>query len=237
MKPDTDSGLAQVLENVSEWLRYAREIGIEGVLLSRRSPAEPGPPVPRTAVATLDDVRASLEGCKRCRLGSGRTTLVFGTGNARARLMFVGEAPGRDEDLQGEPFVGKAGQLLTRIIEAMGLKREEVYIANIVKCRPPENRNPERDEIESCVGFLRRQIAIIRPEVICALGTVSAQTLLGVSEPITKLRGRFFDLDGVKVMPTFHPSYLLRNPEKKKEVWEDVRKIMAFLKQPPPEKA
>jgi DNA polymerase len=234
MKPDDTIQLTQILEDIAEWLTYTREMGIEGLSLSRPSPAETTPASSRAGAETLDDVRTSLEGCKQCRLGSGRTTLVFGTGNPKARLMFVGEAPGRDEDLQGEPFVGRAGQLLTKMIEKMGLKRQEVYIANIVKCRPPENRTPAPDEIEPCVGFLRRQIEIIRPRVICALGAVAAQTLLGVSDPITKLRGRFFDFQGIQVMPTYHPSYLLRNEQKRWETWADLQKIMALLKEESP---
>ncbi len=191
--------------------------------------------------AALAALRAEIGDCTRCKLHSGRTHLVFGTGDSEAELMFVGEAPGEDEDRQGQPFVGKAGQLLTRIIEAMGLHREKVYIANIIKCRPPRNRNPEPDEIASCSPFIQRQIEILRPKVICALGTFAAQTLLGTGQKISQLRGRFHDLPilfsdgspaGVKVMPTFHPAYLLRNPQDKKRVWEDMQMIMRELNMP-----
>ena len=185
------------------------------------------------AALSLAQVRERLGDCQRCRLASTRTHLVFGTGNPEADLLFVGEGPGRDEDLQGEPFVGRAGQLLTRMIRAMGLTRKAVYIANIIKCRPPGNRNPKPDEIAACRPFLDMQIAAIRPKVICALGTFSAQTLLGTTTRISDLRGRFHDLDGVKVLPTFHPAYLLRNPGEKGRVWADLQKIMAELGLPP----
>jgi DNA polymerase len=162
----------------------------------------------------------------RCKLARGRTHIVFGQGNPAARLVFVGEGPGQEEDLAGEPFVGAAGQLLTKIIEAMRLRREDVYIANVVKCRPPGNRVPEEDEIASCSPFLRRQIAAIRPVFVCTLGACAAQTLLRTRTPISRLRGRFHEVDGVKVLPTFHPAYLLRNPEHKREVWEDMKLLM-----------
>jgi DNA polymerase len=178
----------------------------------------------------LAALREEIGPCTRCKLHAGRTNLVFGTGNPEARLMFVGEGPGGDEDLQGLPFVGRAGQLLTQIIKAMGYEREDVYIANVVKCRPPGNRNPEPDEIERCQPFLMRQIAITRPAVIVALGKFAAQTLLQTSEPITRLRGHFRQLGDVRVMPTFHPSYLLRNPSAKREVWEDMKQVMGALK-------
>jgi DNA polymerase len=154
---------------------------------------------------------------------------VFGAGNPEADLVFVGEAPGEEEDLQGKPFVGKAGQLLTKMIQAMGLARDEVYIANIIKCRPPRNRNPMPDEIESCEPFLVAQLNAIRPRTICALGTFAAQTLLRTQEKISRLRGRFHDYHGIPVMPTYHPAYLLRNPEDKRLVWEDMQKIMEHL--------
>jgi len=173
----------------------------------------------------LEELRREMGNCARCKLHVQRKNIVFGTGNPDARLVFVGEGPGRDEDIQGEPFVGKAGQLLTRIIEAIGLTREEVYIANIVKCRPPENRNPQPDEIKACEPFLLRQLDIIKPEIICALGSFAAQTLLMSSEKITKLRGRFHNFKGIKLMPTYHPAFLLRNPEMKKDVWEDMKLV------------
>lgn len=172
---------------------------------------------------SLAQVRQMLGECTRCKLHQGRTTLVFGVGDPQAWLLFVGEAPGADEDRQGEPFVGKAGQLLTRIIEAMQLTREQVYICNIIKCRPPGNRNPEPDEIVACEPFLLAQLQAIQPKLICALGTFAAQTLLRTKEPISKLRGRFHDYHGIPVLPTFHPAYLLRNPHEKKTVWEDMK--------------
>jgi DNA polymerase len=177
----------------------------------------------------LAAIRADIGECTRCKLHPGRTHLVFGVGNPEARLMFVGEGPGADEDEQGIPFVGRAGQLLTQIIKAMGFERDDVYIANVVKCRPPGNRNPEPDEIEICEPFLLRQIEAIRPQVIVALGKFAAQTLLRSDVPITRLRGQFLKLRDIDVMPTFHPSYLLRNPAAKREVWEDMKQVMARL--------
>lgn len=194
--------------------------------------AKGGPTAPAGAL-TLEMVREEIGDCKKCALCATRNNIVFGTGNPRAEILFVGEAPGEDEDLQGKPFVGRAGQLLTKMIAAMGLSREEVYIANIIKCRPPKNRNPEPEEIAACQPFLFRQIEAIRPKVICALGTFSAQTLLQTEQKISALRGCFHDLpgaEGVKVLPTFHPAYLLRNPSEKKRVWEDLQTIMAALK-------
>ncbi len=174
----------------------------------------------------LATVRDTLGECTRCKLHKGRKHIVFGVGNPKAWLVFVGEAPGADEDEQGEPFVGRAGQLLTRIIEAMKLTREQVYICNIVKCRPAANRNPEPDEIAACEPFLLAQLQAIQPKLICALGTVAAQTLLRTREPISKLRGRFHLYHGIPILPTFHPAYLLRNPNEKKTVWEDMKLLM-----------
>jgi DNA polymerase len=180
--------------------------------------------------ADLGALQSVIGDCQRCRLAKGRTNLVFGVGNPNARLMFVGEGPGRDEDLKGEPFVGRAGMLLTDIIEkGMKLSRADVYICNVVKCRPPDNRNPEPDEVESCSPFLRQQIALVRPEVIVALGKFAAQTLLQTSTPITRLRGQWFAYQGVPLMPTLHPAYLLRNPGDKKLVWQDIKSVMARL--------
>lgn len=176
-----------------------------------------------------EELAARALACTQCRLSDTRTQVVFGEGNRRAGLMFIGEAPGFDEDREGKPFVGKAGRLLTKIIEAMGLGRSDVYIANCLKCRPPENRNPLPDEISRCRPYLKEQIALIRPRVICALGKFAAQTLLETDAPITRLRGRFHDWNGTKLMPTFHPAYLLRNPVDKKLVWEDIQTIMAEL--------
>lgn len=195
--------------------------------------ATQAPSAPSGAVAasaTLDDLRGAIGDCRLCRLAGGRTQLVFGVGNPRARLMFVGEGPGRDEDLKGEPFVGRAGMLLTDIIEkGMRLSRSDVYICNVVKCRPPDNRNPEPDEVESCSPFLRRQIALVQPEVIVALGKFAAQTLLATKTPITRLRGNWFAYEGVPLMPTLHPAYLLRNPGDKKLVWQDIKQVMTRL--------
>jgi DNA polymerase len=175
---------------------------------------------------TLEDIRADLGECRRCRLAQERNHIVFGDGNFRAKLIFIGEGPGFDEDQQGKPFVGAAGQLLTRIIEAIKLTRSQVYICNIIKCRPPRNRNPQPDEIDSCYPFLERQIASIQPDLICALGTFAAQTLLKTATPISKLRGRFHEYKGIKVLPTYHPAYLLRNPDMKRAVWEDMKLLM-----------
>jgi len=178
---------------------------------------------------TLEDVKQELGDCHRCSLGGLRTNLVFGEGNPKSKLVFVGEAPGGDEDIQGRPFVGRAGQLLTRIIEAMGLKRKDVYICNILKCRPPGNRNPKPEEINTCEPFLVKQLRVINPLVICALGTFAAHTLLKTDIPITVLRGKFHSYHGIPLMPTYHPAYLLRNPGAKKQVWEDIQKIMKLL--------
>jgi uracil-DNA glycosylase len=185
--------------------------------------------IERVAGDTLLRIREDIGDCTRCKLHKGRTKIVFGTGNPNADLMFVGEGPGRDEDLSGEPFVGRAGKLLTDMIKAMGLQREDVYIANVVKCRPPENRLPEKDEIITCSPFLMRQIDTIKPKVICTLGSCSAQTLLQTGQGISKLRGEWFDFRGAKLMPTYHPAYLLRNPAAKPEVWKDLQKVMAVL--------
>ena len=176
-------------------------------------------------------VRTDLgEDCSRCKLHTlGRRQIVFGVGNPAADLMFVGEAPGADEDIQGEPFVGRAGQLLTKIIEAIGLRREDVYIANVIKCRPPGNRNPEPDEVDQCEPFLFRQIDVIRPKVIVALGKFAAQCLLKTDAPITRIRGREFAYRDAVLIPTYHPAYLLRNPSAKRDVWEDMKKVRALL--------
>jgi uracil-DNA glycosylase family 4 len=179
----------------------------------------------------LAAIRADLGECTRCKLHSlGRKQIVYGVGSPDADLMFVGEAPGADEDIQGEPFVGRAGQLLTKIIEAMGLRREDVYIANLIKCRPPQNRNPEPDEVIQCEPFLFRQIDVIKPKVIVALGKFAAQALLRTTDPITRLRGREFQYRDAILMPTYHPAYLLRTPSAKREVWEDMKRVSAILK-------
>ncbi len=178
---------------------------------------------------SLDSIRADLKDCRKCKLSPTRKNIVFGSGNPNADLMFVGEAPGADEDEQGLPFVGRAGQLLTKIIEAIDLSRNEVFICNILKCRPPGNRNPETDEIAACEQFLFRQIASVKPQIICALGTFGAQTLLRTTESIGRLRGRLIDYRGLKLIATFHPAYLLRNPNEKRKVWEDMLVIRRYL--------
>lgn len=221
-----------ILDELNRTLRQMAAAGITGVDCSPeslntldawgRGPGEP----PAAAPESLEDVRTHLGDCRRCKLCRSRTNIVFGTGNPQARLMFIGEGPGQEEDRAGEPFVGAAGQLLNRIIEAIRLRRSDVYIANVVKCRPPGNRLPEPDEIATCSPFLQRQIAAIRPWFICTLGGCAAQTLLNTSEPVSRLRGRFLDYQGIRVLPTFHPAYLLRHPEKKREVWEDMKLLM-----------
>jgi uracil-DNA glycosylase family 4 len=178
---------------------------------------------------TLPKIRTDLGDCTRCKLHRGRTKLVFGDGNPKAELVFVGEGPGRDEDAQGLPFVGRAGKLLTQMIEAMGLQRQDVYICNVVKCRPPENRTPEKDEVETCSPFLLRQLDAISPKVIVCLGSVAAQTLLETNRGISHFRGEWLDFRGRKLMATYHPAYLLRNPSAKGEVWKDLQKVMAVL--------
>jgi uracil-DNA glycosylase len=185
--------------------------------------------VNKIADDSLPKIRADLGDCTRCKLHRGRTKLVFGDGNPNAELVFVGEGPGRDEDAQGLPFVGRAGKLLTQMIEAMGLQRKDVYICNVVKCRPPENRTPEKDEVEICSPFLLRQLDAIGPKVIVCLGSVAAQTLLETNRGISHFRGEWLDFRGRKLMATYHPAYLLRNPGAKGEVWKDLKKVMAVL--------
>jgi uracil-DNA glycosylase len=192
---------------------------------------EPTPvPLYATPADALIAVRTDIGDCTRCKLHAlGRRQIVFGVGNPAADLMFVGEAPGADEDVQGFPFVGRAGQLLTKIIEAIGLRRDDVYIANVIKCRPPGNRNPEQDEVDTCEPFLFRQIDVIQPKVIVALGTFAARALLRTLDPISRLRGRVFAYRGARLVPTFHPAYLLRNPGSKREVWEDMKLVKRLL--------
>ncbi|HKW17353.1 MAG TPA: uracil-DNA glycosylase [Terriglobales bacterium] len=188
-------------------------------------------------VAALRAIRENIGDCTRCRLHKqGRKQIVFGVGNPQAELMFIGEAPGADEDQQGEPFVGRAGQLLTNMIKAMGLRREDIYIANIIKCRPPGNRTPERDECETCSPFLMRQIEVIGPKVLVALGAVAAKTLLALNAPMSELRGRWFDFRGTKLAVTYHPAFLLRDPRQKKETWKDLQMVMKELGLKLPEK-
>jgi DNA polymerase len=199
------------------------------------TPAPPaaggGAPDTHTIIASddLGDLAAIAAPCTRCRLAATRTQVVFGTGNPSADLMFVGEAPGRDEDIKGEPFVGRAGQLLTDIIKAMKLIRDDVYIANVIKCRPPENRNPEPDELDACRPYIRKQIELIKPKVIVVLGRFALQSLTEKAYSISSVRGTWLAHDGIKVMPTYHPAYLLRNPGAKKEVWQDMKKVMTEL--------
>lgn len=205
----------------------------ESIVASRQSsvdsPAQSPQPTAHSP-ESLSAIREDIGDCVRCKLCSlGRKQIVFGVGNPHADLMFVGEAPGRDEDIQGIPFVGRAGQKLTQIIEAIGLTRDDVYIANVIKCRPPENRNPEPDEVEKCEPFLFRQIDTIRPKVIVALGTFAAKSLLKSTDSISRLRGRVYDYRGAKLVPTFHPAFLLRNPSCRREVWEDMKKVRALL--------
>jgi DNA polymerase len=256
---DLHAELLAVLGGLRVQLEWQRACGMAclpvGIAAARpaptptRAPAAAGPPAmtaPRTpppppaaadaglvAADSLEALRGHIGDCQRCKLAGGRTTLVFGVGATSADLMFVGEGPGHDEDVRGEPFVGRAGQLLTEIItKGMKLRREDVYIANVVKCRPPNNRNPEQDEIASCMPFLQRQVELVQPRVIVALGTFAAQTLLGVKTPITRMRGVWHEYRGIKVMPTFHPAYLLRTPGDKRLVWQDIKLVMAELGMP-----
>ncbi len=223
-------------DQLAEHLRFAAELGVAGasrdpIWRMRGGVGSPAESAPGGAAEMLAAIRADIGECTRCKLHAlGRHQIVYGVGSPTAGLMFVGEAPGADEDLKGEPFVGRAGQLLTKIIEAIGLTRDEVYIANVIKCRPPQNRNPEPDEVETCEPFLFRQIDAIGPKVIVALGTFAARTLLRTADPISRLRGRVFDYRGAKLIPTFHPAYLLRNPSSKREVWEDMKLAKSLLK-------
>lgn len=224
-----------LLASLKVYLEELRESGVDG--LPYAVPELLSAPPEEKKQESLDDVRGELGDCGRCQLGKTRTNLVFGVGNPKARLVFVGEAPGRDEDLRGEPFVGEAGQLLTKIIQAMGFRREDVYICNVLKCRPPNNRNPLTPEIEQCHPFMLRQVKAIAPEAIVALGTFAAQTLLKTKEPISKLRGHFHDYHGIPLMPTFHPAFLLRNAGMKREVWEDMQQVMRLLGKEAPKKS
>ena len=240
-------------DQLAEHLKFFGELGVAGyrrdaawaarseptarsadlqVSLEPQAPS-PEPEAQRSTPSVLESlaaIRDDIGDCVRCKLCTlGRTQIVFGVGNPHADLMFVGEAPGRDEDIQGIPFVGRSGQKLTQIIEAIGLKREDVYIANVIKCRPPENRNPEPDEVEQCEPFLFRQVDIVKPKVIVTLGTFAAKSLLRSTEPISRLRGRVYEYRGAKLVPTFHPAFLLRNPSCRREVWEDMKKVRALL--------
>ena len=209
-----------MLTQYHDYLQLYEQFGVEGI--TRVPPEKQSHEI---QLPSLESIQRDLAGCRRCKLHVGRTHLVFGAGNPDADLVFVGEAPGYYEDKQGEPFVGEAGELLTRMIQAIGLRREDVYIANIIKCRPPHNRDPEPDEIAQCEPFLRRQLEVIQPKIICALGRFAAQTLLKTSIPISALRGSFHEYHGIKLMPTYHPAYLLRHPEDKRLVWQDLQLV------------
>jgi uracil-DNA glycosylase len=238
--------MTDLRQQLAEHLRFYGELGVSGVRRLSKSPAGSGGEhrpsgigsrssetvaVFSNAAEALKTVQAEIgPDCSRCKLHTlGRKQVVFGVGDPNADLMFVGEAPGADEDIQGIPFVGRAGQLLTKMIEAINLKREQVYIANVIKCRPPGNRNPEPDEIEQCEPFLFRQIEAVRPKVIVALGSFAAKTLLRSDDSISRLRGRIYDFHGAKLIPTFHPSFLLRSPDRKRDAWEDLKKARALL--------
>jgi DNA polymerase len=210
------------------------ELVLQPVVDDPPANAAPPPTVIGDKPSALKLIRADIGDCTRCRLHKGRTNLVFGVGNVNADLMFVGEGPGADEDAQGEPFVGRAGQLLNNMITAMGLKRSDVYIANVVKCRPPSNRTPEKDECDTCSPFLMRQIDVIKPKVIVALGAVAAKNLLAVSDSMANLRGRWYDFGNSKLLVTYHPAYLLRDPRQKKEAWKDLQMAMKYLGLKPP---
>jgi uracil-DNA glycosylase len=239
-EPTTDT--AGALPEAQGWLPASAGSGQENPSLP---PSGGSPPTvsgsesfPLQIVRTpeaLKAIREELGDCTRCKLhGLGRRQIVFGVGNPAADVMFVGEAPGADEDVQGIPFVGRAGQLLTKMIEAMGLRRDEVYIANVLKCRPPNNRDPQPDEVESCEAFLFKQIASVQPQVIIALGAFAARALLKTQDPISRMRGRIYEYRGAKLIPTFHPSFLLRSPGYKREAWEDLKKALGVLGRQPP---
>ena len=253
---DIRKELLEIIADVRAHLEYQKTLGVRQIAVPivedravpgrpapvdavvPSSPAKPSPAVPEIPSAidrvpvcgSLDEIRKEIGECTRCKLYQGRKTIVFGEGAPEAAIVFVGEGPGYEEDQQGRPFVGAAGQLLTDIIEkGMKIKRAEVYICNIVKCRPPGNRNPEPDEVAACIGFVKQQIAVIRPKVIVTLGNVPTQNLLGTKEGITRMRGKWQEYEGIPVMPTFHPSYLLRSPGEKKWVWVDIKKVMERL--------
>ncbi len=227
---------SEIVSDIREYLDYQKDLGMEGLPASHEFTDYPHESWIHStnSLSTrgckansviLETIKKELTDCKRCKLHLERRNIVFGAGNEDAKLIFVGEAPGRDEDIQGEPFVGSAGQLLTKIINAINMTRKDVYIANIIKCRPPGNRDPEPDEIAACEPFLARQIQVIRPEIICALGAFAAKTLLKTDRKISELRGRFHDYQGIKLIPTYHPAFLLRNHRFKQPVWEDMQMI------------
>ena len=222
---------SEVVRDFKNYMHYLQEIGVEGLTVTKEFLTEDSDE--GEGVVTLENIRTELGECKRCKLSNHRTNIVFGAGNSQANLVFVGEGPGRDEDIQGFPFVGAAGKMLTNIIEkVLNIKREEIYIANIIKCRPPKNRAPEPDEIATCYPFLEKQLAAINPKVIVALGNVAAQTLLGTKRGITSIRGEFQNYKGdMVIMPTYHPAYLLRNPGKKRDTWLDILKVKERLEE------
>jgi DNA polymerase len=248
MSDERDAILAQ-LEAHGRFLASLGSIGVpipQAVALAPQAvvpaaapaaaPVAAGPPAGAERTGSLEAIRETIGDCRRCRLHAGRQTIVFGQGNPNAELMFVGEAPGADEDEQGLAFVGRAGQLLTDIIQkGLRMERTDVFIGNVIKCRPPQNRNPEPDEIVACQPFLEAQIRAIRPRVLVGLGKFSAHWLLKTAEPITKLRGRLGQYEGITVMPTYHPAYLLRNPSAKKDVWADMKVVLQLLGRPVPE--
>src|SRR5437588_9519819 len=245
----------QTKKQLAARVNYYREMGIHDFYRQQVPPGEqvadttevmagPASPLFDSSLPAIQDkpaalkiIREDIGDCTRCRLHKGRTNLVFGVGNVNAEIMFVGEGPGADEDAQGEPFVGRAGQLLNNMISAMGIKREDVYIANVVKCRPPGNRTPENDECDTCSPFLLRQIEVIRPKVIVALGAVAAKNLLAINDSLGNLRGRWYDFKGSRLLVTYHPAYLLRDPRQKKETWKDLQIVMKYLGLTPPAKA
>ena len=216
-------------EQLANELALLREFGFTHLDVRAQATENGGQVVDASQAELLAEMAKVAGACEKCKLAKTRKNVVYGVGNPNADLMFIGEAPGRDEDLKGEPFVGRAGQLLTDIIKAMKLTRDDVYIANVIKCRPPENRNPEPDELEECRPFIRRQIEIIRPKVIVTLGRFALQSLMERGYAISGARGQWLDYNGIKVMPTYHPAYLLRNPAAKKDVWADMKKVMAEL--------
>jgi DNA polymerase len=225
--------MRELVDELRAYLAWARQSGLQNLAppaAPKPPPEPPAAPEPKSMkLVALETVRADLGECTRCKLHKGRHSIVFGAGDASARLMFVGEAPGEDEDLSGLPFVGKAGGLLTKMIEAMGLRRDQVYICNTVKCRPPNNRNPEPDELLACEPFLKGQLEAVKPEVIVTLGKFAAQALLREDSPISRLRGQWREYAGIPLMPTFHPAYLLRSPGEKGKVWEDLKQVMKKL--------
>jgi DNA polymerase len=228
MPENPTNELRHLVAQLGQWLRYQRRLGRLGVEQEPASPPAKAPVVP--LFPTLAEIREELGDCQRCKLARGRTLIVFGQGSPRADMMFIGEGPGEEEDLQGLPFVGAAGGLLNNLLDKLGLRREEVYITNIVKCRPPGNRDPQEDEVAACLPFLEKQINAVRPRVIVTLGRVASHVLLQTGTPITRLRGRWHRYKKIRVMPTFHPSYLLRNTHERRKTWDDMQQVMEFLR-------